>query len=268
MSFETLLYEVKDSTALITLNRPEKMNAWNGTLQAELSLALKKADKDNDVRAVVFTGAGRAFCAGADLDMISDGFNSEEDDNEEEQSANEVYPYQVKKPVIAAMNGPTVGVGMTWSMFCDMRIIAEDAKLGFVFVRRGTIPEYAAHLLVQRVAGFSNAADLLLSGRIFLGKEAADMGIANEALPRDQVLPRALEIAAQFRLTAPVSVAITKKLLWEGLSTSLSDMRERENPLFRWTGNQPDAREGVMSFFEKREPKWSMSLDSDLPDFL
>ena len=151
-------------------------------------------------------------------------------------------------------------------MMCDVRIVAEDAKLQFAFVRRGVIPELASHVIVARVAGLSNAADLLLSGRMILGREAAAMGLASESLPRDQVLPRALERAKDIAAnTAPVSVAIAKRLLWEGLTSSVPQMREREGKLFTWAGNQPDSKEGVLSFLEKRAPAWKLSASKDTP---
>jgi len=267
MTYDVIKYERSDTSAIITLNRPEKMNAWNGIMAAELSAGLREAEADASVRAIVITGAGRAFCAGADLDGGGGTFagRSDGDGSEQGRSLVNIHPYEVNKPVIAAINGAAVGVGMTYPMLCDIRIVAEDAKMGFVFTRRGMIPELAAHLLVQRAAGFSNAADLLMSGRIFLGSEAAELGIASKALPKEQVLEAALAKAAEYRLSAPVSVAITKKLLWEGLSSSMSDMLKKEGPLFAWVGNQPDAKEGVLSFIERREPEWTMNT-SQTPD--
>ena len=269
MSYEHILYELSDTTAVVTINRPDKMNTWNAGVASELSQALGQANMDDNVRAVVITGAGRAFCAGADLERGEETFAG----RDEKKSSNSeapalLYPYQIDKPVIAAINGAAVGVGMTYPMLCDIRYGAEDAKMGFVFTRRGMMPELAAHVLVQRVAGFSNAADLLLSGRIFRGAEAAQMGIISEALPADQVLDRALAHAAEYRLTAPVSVAITKRLLWQGLSNSVPEMLAKEGPLFAWVGNQEDAKEGILSFVEKREPAWHLSVARDMPDIL
>ncbi len=267
--FDALIYETDGPVAVVTLNRPDRMNAWNATMAAELSRAMAKANEDDAVRAVVLTGAGRAFCAGADLERGGDTFsNRDRSSATRGADAPVVYPYAIGKPVIAAINGAAVGVGLTYPMLCDMRIVADDAKLGFVFTRRGMMPELGAHLLVQRVAGFSNAADLLMSGRVFRGAEAAALGLASEALPRDQVLDRAIAIAREYRLTAPVSVAITKRLLWEGLETGFAAMQQRENRLFAWLGNQSDAREGVESFVQKREPAWGMSASRDLPDGL
>lgn len=263
--FDTLIYQTDGPVAVVTLNRPERMNAWNAVMAAELSQAMQRANEDDAVRAVVITGAGKAFCAGADLERGGDTFSNRERGAAAGRAAETVYPFMIGKPVIAAINGPAVGVGLTYPMLCDVRVVAEEAKLGFVFTRRGMMPELGSHLLVQRVAGFSRAADLLLSGRIFRGREAAELGLVSEALPAESVLDRALELAREYRLTAPVSVAITKRLLWEGLETGFADMQRRENKLFAWLGNQPDAREGIQSFVEKREPAWTMSASSDLP---
>ncbi len=270
MSYQAITYELNDSTALVTLNRPEKMNAWNAAMAADLSLALQEANQDDRVRAIVITGAGRAFCAGADLAGGGETFagRGDGDDSEEGRNIRNMHPYEVDKPVIAAINGAAVGVGMTYPMLCDIRIVAEDAKLGFVFTRRGMMPELAAHLLVQRVAGLSNATDVLMSGRIFLGKEAVALGIASVAVAKDKVLEVAMEKAAEYVLTAPVSVAITKRLIWSGLDSGMPEMLEKEGPLFAFLGNQPDAKEGVMSFIEKRAPVWQMSVNSDLPENL
>jgi len=269
MSFETLLYEVADRVCTITFNRPEKMNTWNAQVAAELSESLQQANGDAEVRAIVITGAGRAFCAGADLEGGGDTFaNREAREDEPEnvgRNVRNVFPYEIDKPVIAAINGPAVGVGMTYPMLCDIRLASATAKMGFVFTRRGMMPELAAHLLVQRVAGFSNAADLLMSGRIFTGAEAAELGLVSRALPPDELLPAAKEMARDYVNTAPASVAITKRLLWQGLDSSPAAMMKLEGPAFAWLGNQPDAREGIRSFLEKRAPDWTLTPD-DIPD--
>lgn len=272
MEYEAILLEVKDQVATITLNRPERMNAWTAEMAAELSHALGACNQNDEVRAVVITGAGRAFCAGADLGRRGDTFSGRDrrqaGERSEARRERPLLPYQIDKPVIAAINGHAVGVGITYPMTCDIRFVAEDAKIQFAFVRRGILPELASHVIVPRVAGLSNAADLLLSGRMIRGSEAAALGLASAALPADEVLPAALERAREFREAAPVSVAISKRLLWEGLTSSVPDMQRREGPLFAWTGNQPDAREGVTSFLEKRPPAWKLSGTRDKPDLL
>lgn len=264
MAYEMILLDVADGVGTITLNRPERLNAWNRKMSVELGDALAACNADDAVRAVVITGAGRAFCAGADLQSGGDTFAARDG----EQADSPLLPHQIDKPVIAALNGPAVGVGITMPMLCDMRFVAEDAKISFAFVRRGMIPEFTSHYTVQRLAGFAAASDVLLSGRMLLGKELAELGIANEALPTEQVLPRALERARDFVNTAPVSVAITKRLLWESMDMPLPKLREREDELFAWAGNQADAREGIESFLEKRAPDWKMSVNKDLPDAL
>ena len=269
MSYETLLYEVSEHVATITFNRPEKMNTWNAQVASELSEAMLKANTDDEVRAIVLTGAGRAFCAGADLERGGDTFANRDESggrqSDEGRNTRNVYPNEIDKPVIAAINGAAVGVGMTYPMLCDIRLASEGAKMGFVFTRRGMMPELAAHLIVQRVAGLSNAADILLSGRIFTSEEALEMGIVSKVFPKDQLLDAAHEIAKDYANTAPASVAITKHLFWQGLDSSPKKMMEAEGPSFAWLGNQPDAKEGIMSFLEKRAPAWELSAQ-DVPD--
>ena len=269
MSYETLLYEVSEHVATITFNRPEKMNTWNAQVASELSEAMLKANTDDEVRAIVLTGAGRAFCAGADLERGGDTFANRDESggrqSDEGRNTRNVYPNEIDKPVIAAINGAAVGVGMTYPMLCDIRLASEGAKMGFVFTRRGMMPELAAHLIVQRVAGLSNAADILLSGRIFTSEEALEMGIVSKVFPKDQLLDAAHEMAKDYANTAPASVAITKHLLWQGLDSSPKKMMEAEGPSFAWLGNQPDAKEGIMSFLEKRAPAWELSAQ-DVPD--
>jgi len=263
MEFSTLLLDVKDGVATVTLNRPEAMNAWNHRMANDLTDAMRACNESDEVRAVVLTGAGRAFCAGADLSARERTFRTEEG-----RPTEPVFPWMIDKPVIAAINGHAIGVGITYPMMCDVRLVAEEAKIQFAFVRRGIIPELASHVIVARVAGFSNAADLLLSGRMIRGREAAEIGIASEALPADQVLPAALERAHDFANAAPVSVAISKRLLWEGVTSSVPDMFRREGGLFAWAGRQADAREGVLSFLEKRQPGWKLRVPGDLPERL
>jgi enoyl-CoA hydratase/carnithine racemase len=269
MNYETLLYEVADRVCIVTFNRPEKMNTWNATVAAELSDALQQANADAEVRAVILTGAGRAFCAGADLEGGGGTFANRDAGQDESENVGRnvqnVFPNEIDKPVIAAINGPAVGVGMTYPMLCDIRLASENAKMGFVFTRRGMIPELAAHLIVQRVAGFSNAADLLMSGRIISGTEAAELGLVSKALPHEELLPAARRMAEDYANTAPASVAMTKRLLWKGLNSNPKDMMKAEGPAFAWLGNQPDAREGIMSFLEKRAPNWSLT-PADIPD--
>jgi len=268
---QTIRLERGDAgVATLTLNRPEALNAWNDRMALEVEQALRECEADDAVRAVVITGAGRAFCAGADLSAGADSFQGREPAREPRQTLRDFpdrfWPFQMTKPVVAAINGHAIGVGITLPMTCDVRFVAEDAKLQFAFVRRGVIPELASHAILPRVVGFSRAADLLLSGRMFSGREAAALGLASQALPASEVLPAALAYAREFRLAAPVSVALTKRLLWEGFGLDAPAMMKREAPLFAWSSRQADAREGGVSFLEKREPAWKLRPSMDLPE--
>jgi len=267
MAYTEILLSIDDGIATITLNRPEMMNTWRQQTARELSAAMSSLDKDDAVRAVVVTGAGKAFCAGADLSgEIAFEVGESEEKRRDSLAFPPVMPWQIKKPVIAAINGHAIGVGITYAMNCDIRMVAKDAKIQFAFVRRGITPELSSHVIVARVAGLSRAADLLLTGRMIKGSELAEMGLASQALPAEEVLPASLALAREFHKAAPVSVAISKRLLWEGITSSLSEMDAKEFKLFEWVCTQPDAFEGVDSFLKKREPQWQMSVNSNFPD--
>jgi len=263
MKLETVLYEVSDGVAVITLNRPEAMNAWTPQLSDELSLAMGAADADDDVRAVVLTGAGKAFCAGADLSAGESGFLS---GGASAQQGPRLMPYKVRKPVIAAINGHAVGVGITYPMLCDIRIVSETAKIQYAMVRRGILPELGSHVLLPRVIGFSRAADLMLTGRLIMGTEAAEMGLASRAVPADQVLNVAMEMARDIAVNvAPVSAALAKQLMWDGMNTTIDHMIETEGKLLPVLTKAPDSGEGVRAFFEKRAPQWGSRVSKDIP---
>jgi len=267
MDYSEILLSIDDGIATVTLNRPEVMNTWRQQTARELGDVMTLLDKDDAVRAVVVTGAGKAFCAGADL---SGDVAFQVGDSEEKRRASlafpPVMPWQIRKPVIAAINGHAIGVGITYAMNCDIRFVAEDAKIQFAFVRRGITPELSSHVIVARVAGLSRAADLMLTGRMIKGRELAEMGLASKALPAEEVLPAALEFALEFHKAAPVSVAISKRLLWQGLTASLAEIDAKEFKLFEWVCMQPDAFEGVDSFLKKRDPQWKMSVSRHFPD--
>jgi enoyl-CoA hydratase/carnithine racemase len=275
MPYEAIEFDVEDEIAIIRLNRPERMNAWNDAMGNDLREAMRRCDGDPGIRAVVLTGNGRAFCAGADLGGGGKTFGDFSKRREEQPKPSREdteagyagpFPWQISKPVFAAINGHAIGVGITYPMTCDVRIVAEDAKIQFAFTRRGILPELWSHAIVPRVAGLSRASDLLLTGRMVRGREFADLGLANEALPADQVLPATLERAKEIRNAAPVSVAISKRLIWDGLTTSLPELGRRESKLFGWTSQQPDAKEGVVSFLEKRAPEWKLDPAKDMPE--
>lgn len=261
MNLSTVLYDVNDGVAIITLNRPEAMNAWTPQLSDELSLAMGQADEDDSVRAVVVTGAGRAFCAGADLSGGESGFlgGRPGDDNRPR-----LLPHHVRKPVIAAINGHAVGVGITYPMLCDIRIASETAKIQFAMVRRGILPELGSHALLPRVVGFSRASELLLTGRMILGAEAAALGVVSQSLPAEAVLPAALDMARDIAVNvAPVSAAVAKRLMWEGVNMSIDAMIGAEGRLIPRMAAMSDSTEGVKAFFEKRTPEWTLSVSRD-----
>jgi len=173
----------------------------------------------------------------------------------------------VRKPVIAAINGHAVGVGITYPMLCDIRIVSETAKIQYAMVRRGVIPELGSHALLPRVIGFAKAAELMLTGRQFLGAEAVELGLASRAVPAEQVLAVAMEMARDIAVNvAPVSAALAKKLMWEGLNTSVDTMLALESSLLPELAAMPDSGEGVRAFFEKREPQWQGRVSSDVPN--
>ena len=175
-------------------------------------------------------------------------------------------PYKVRKPVIAAINGHAVGVGITYPMLCDIRIVSETAKIQYAMVRRGILPELGSHVLLPRVIGFSRAADLLLTGRLIMGTEAAEMGLASRAVPADQVLAVAMEMARDIAVNvSPVSAALAKQLMWDGMNTSVDHMIMTEGKLLPGLTAAPDSGEGVRAFFEKRAPKWRSRVSSDMP---
>jgi enoyl-CoA hydratase/carnithine racemase len=257
VSDEPVTIRTADGVAVITLNRPDKLNTFTGAMGKGLGRAYTACDADDAVRAVVVTGAGRAFCAGADMEPGGETFAAPTGD---EFTASPVSPpaWDVRKPVIAAMNGHAIGIGLTLAMQCDLRFVAEDAKLGFVHVRRGVLPDAHAHWTVPRAVGFARAADLFLTGRTLTGREAAELGLANRALPADDVLPAALDVARDIAVhTAPLSVALSKRLLWASSALDRDEIGYLETEYHRLVMGRPDAREGVLAWLERRDPKWT-----------
>jgi enoyl-CoA hydratase/carnithine racemase len=270
-AYETILVERQGRVGLITLNRPEHRNAYTPRMGAELREAFTELEADDEARVIVVTGAGRHFCAGADLSRGGSTFDRREDDAERasdrERLGEGPRPWEMRTPIIAAINGSAVGVGITLPMQWDIRIVARDAKLGFVFNRRGVIPEANSLWIVPRLAGVSSAMELLLTGRIFSGEEAVAMGLASRAVAADQVLPTAVAMARDIaEQVAPLSAAITKGLIYRFLTEPDRDAAQAlEGRAFWWMGRQADAREGVTAFLEKRPPDWKLSKHTDLP---
>ncbi len=260
-----------DRVAVLRLNRPEHLNAWNYEISSGLDAALQDCSKDPDVRAVIVTGAGRAFCAGADLSGGGDTFDPDRERDLEDTSearTPKLLPHQVPKPVIAAINGPAVGVGATYPLMCDIRIAAQSARIGFVFNRIGMLPELGSHALLPRVVGFSNASRLLMGAEIIDAETAHSMGLVSSVHPDEKLLEEAVSLAKRLSVAAPVSIAASKKLLWKGLSLSWDEMHQMEGPVFDWVGRQPDSVEGINAFLEKRPANWTMNPYQDLPQEL
>jgi enoyl-CoA hydratase/carnithine racemase len=265
METQDIRFEVRDAVALITLQRPEQLNAFTGVMGRELGAAYRACDADDAIRAVVLTGAGRAFCAGADLSAGADTFAKQD---EATFSAAGVDPpaWEVRKPVIAALNGHAVGIGLTLALQCDVRFLAREAKYGVLQVRRGVMPDAYAHWTLPRLVGLARAAEILLSGRRFTGEEAYALGLANRLLPAEEVLPAALEFAREIaENAAPLSVALTKKLLWESSGLSAAEVGRQETLLHHHLMGREDAVEGAMAYLERRKPRWKLRVSRDWP---
>jgi len=267
--YHDLTFAVRDRVAVITLDRPEQRNAFSGPMSESLSRVYARCDADDEIRAVVLTGAGDAFCAGADLTSRGDTFGAARDGPERPFTASPVRPaaWEVRKPVIAAVNGHAIGIGMTLAMQCDIRFLATGAKYGIVHVRRGVLPDAHSHWTVPRAVGFAHANELLLTGRHFTAEEGVAMGLASRALPPDEVLPAALEMARDIVVnTAPLSVALSKRLLWADPPLTAAEAERLETEYHKVVMGEADAREGVLAFLERRAPQWTLSPTKDWPD--
>jgi enoyl-CoA hydratase/carnithine racemase len=271
---EVVLTDLSEGVLTITLNRPEVLNAYNMTLHHALLAALEAADADDAVRAVILTGAGRGFCAGMDLSGGGETFN-----NKSHQSIDEhrdgggeltLRLFDMKKPVIAAINGPATGVGLTMTLACDVRLGVAKAKMGFVFAQRGIAPDACSSWFAPRIVGIEQALKWFMSGRVFDGQEAFDKGLVSELLAPEELLPRARALAREFTAsTSAVSVAIARRLLWRMQGAAHPrDAFALESKALWYVGGAPDSREGVLSFLEKRAPQFTMRVSRDFPDFL
>ncbi len=253
----TVAVDLDDTgVAVLTLDGPERLNAFSGETARSLSEAYRRCDSDDTVRAVVLTGAGRAFCAGADMSAVAGAFDSPGDGF----SASPVQPpaWRVRKLVIAAINGPAIGIGLTLALQCDIRLVAQDAKLAIPQVRRGMIGDCAVHYTLRHCVGLAVAADILLTGRSFTGREAAAMGIATLALPAEEVLPAAVDLARDVAVNAnPASVAYSKRLLWSG--ANIDAVAAEETTVHHRLMGGPDAAEGPAAWRERRAPVWRSS---------
>ncbi|WP_449064834.1 enoyl-CoA hydratase-related protein [Planomonospora algeriensis] len=280
MSFTEIEYGVADGVATITLNRPERLNAFTYVMRAELIEAFDRADADDAVRAVVVTGRGRAFCAGADLGGGGDTFNhrrtgemfggADTVDGSPRDGGGTVALRIARslKPVIGAINGPAVGVGVTMTLPMDVRLASDTAKFGFVFARRGIVTEAASSWFLPRIVGISQAMEWAATGRVFPAAEALEGRLVSRVLAPADLLPAAYALAREIAdNTSAVSVAAIRRLMWSGLSAASPwEAHRADSILMNVLGAAPDAAEGVTSFLEKRPAEFPMKVSRDLPD--
>jgi enoyl-CoA hydratase/carnithine racemase len=279
VDFEEILYDVEDRVATITLHRPEKLNAQTGQMTAELHQAFAGAESDDDVRAVIVTGAGRAFCAGSDMSAGPreplPGDAPQPEDSATPMASGDgtasitMRLYDFPKPVIAAINGAAVGFGVSSTLAMDIRIASTAGRFGFVYSQRGIAPESASSWFLPRIVGIEQALSWMYSGKVFGADEALAGGLVSEVVDPEDLLERAQEIAAEIAtLTSPVSVAFIRQSLWKGLGTGdPSEMQQLESQMTRATRGSEDGREGILSFLEQRPPAFTSKVSTDMPEF-
>ena len=269
-------YTIENGIGVLTLNRPDRMNAFTTAMLEEMVETFRDANRNDAVRVVVVTGAGKAFCAGADLGGGGKTFDAEAGGEDVGLTGHRDGGGQVtleifscRKPVIAAINGAAVGVGITMTLPMDIRVVSEDAKIGFVFARRGIVPEACSSWFLPRIIGISKAVELCVTGRVFRAADEAASGLFNHIVPADQVLPKAMEIAREIAdNTSAVSVALAKALLWHGMAQpDPQHAHIIDSKCIFWAGRGADAYEGVQSFLDKRPAQFKMSAWSDMPKF-
>ena len=275
MSYKTILYDVEDGILTLTLNRPEILNAFNRDMLHEMVEAFDRADADDDVRAIIVTGAGRAFCAGADLSSGGNTFNA--DGREDRESGLQpdgggiltLRIYELKKPIIAAVNGPAVGVGVTMTLPMDIRLAADVAKFGFVFARRGIVPEACSSYFLPRVVGINQALEWCYSGRVFPAQEALDGRLVRSLHAKEDLLPAARAIAREIAdNTSSISVTLVRHMMWRMLGADHPmEAHKIDSRGVYHTGRSADAKEGVEAFLEKRDAMFPGKVSTDMPEF-
>jgi enoyl-CoA hydratase/carnithine racemase len=275
LDYQHIAYELDEGILTITLDRAEQLNAFTNTMMLEMIDAFDRADADDSVRAIIVTGRGRGFCAGADLsggpstfDANRGGRSTDISEYRDGGGRLTLRIFECKKPVIGAINGPAVGVGVTMTLAMDIRLASDQARFGFVFSRRGIVPEACSTWFLPRIVGIQQAAEWVYSGRVFNAQEALAGRLVRSVHPHADLLPAAREIAREIaQNTAPVSVALSRQMLWRGLVADhpmQAHMADSRGILVM--GQSPDVREGVAAFLEKRAPKFTMSVSKELPD--
>jgi len=266
---EDLKFEVNDGVALITLDRPDAYNSLSSKIIEGVGEAYKRCDEDDDIRVVVLTGAGNIFCAGADMSGGGSTFDSDAQTVEIDSCPLSMQAWEVRKPVIAACNGHAVGAGLGLAVQTDMRVFSTEGKYGFLQSRRGVVTDFAMEYVLPRLVGFERAFELLVRAPRLLGEEAVSWGLASRAVPGNQVLDTAMEIARDIAVNcAPLPVGLHKSLLWRGLDMSMGELAALESQALNHSMTKPDAVEGGMAYFERREPAWTGSIANDWPAWL
>ena len=273
--FETLRTETKENSLIIYLSREERMNAFTLMMQQELVAALDEAENMDEIKSIIFTGDGKAYCAGADLSSGGDTF----DNRKGREKTNNVVRdsgglltlrlFKSKKPLIAAVNGAAVGIGATMLLPMDFRICSEEARFGFVFARRGIVPEAASSWFLPRLVGITKALELCYSGKIISAKEAEDINLVSEVLPKEQLIDRALAVANEFTAeSSQISIALTRQMMWRmlGADDPMEAHKIDSRGVFE-LGQSGEAIEGVKSFLEKRPPSFPGKVSKDMPSF-
>ncbi len=275
MEFQDILYEVSEGIATITLNRPDKLNAFTGRMMYEIISALDITDADDDVKVVIFTGAGRAYCAGADLSSGGETFAKGGSDVQTKQGVPRdggglvsLRIFNSKKPVIGVINGPAVGVGVTMTLPMDFRLASDTAKFGFVFAKRGIVPEACSSYFLPRLVGIAQATEWVYTGRVFGADEALSGGLVRSVHSGDDLMKTAREIACEIAdNTAPVSVAMSRRMLWQMLGASHPmEAHRADSRGIMERGRSADSKEGVVSFLEKRSAVYPDKVSDGLPD--
>ena len=273
--YKELLTSMNGDTFVISLNRPKKLNAFTKTMQDELIKVFDYTDENDEIKSIVITGEGRAYCAGADLVDGPNTFNYAEEGNRLSNDGHRdggglvaLRIFRSKKPVIGAINGDAVGVGATMTLPMDIRIASKSARFGFVFSRRGAVPEACSSWFLPRIVGISKALDWCYTGKVFNSQEALQYGLVSDVLPDDKLIDRALEIGSSYSAkTSAVSVSLARRMMWNMLAaTHPEEAHILDSMAMERMGKSPDIKEGIASFLEKRAPNFSMKVSKDLPD--